>query len=95
MARATASAGELARDELVAGGRVLRRKVRRLAPAVLAVLGIGAYRTAFGAMGARVGPQRERIGATRLWVLPNPSGLNAHYRLEDLARVFRELRAAV
>ena len=63
-------------------------------PAVVAVLGITAYRAAFGRPRARVGPQPDRIADAEAWVLPNPSGLNAHYRLADLARVYAELREA-
>jgi len=94
VARATASAEELEAAELRAGGKRLRTKVLRLQPAVLAVLGIGAYRVAFGRPRARIGLQPERIGRTALWVLPNPSGLNAHYQKSDLVRVFAELRVA-
>lgn len=92
--RATAAAAELEPEEFVEGGRALEEKVRRHAPRFLAVLGIGAYRTAFGRPKAGIGPQLETIGATRLWVLPNPSGLNANYRPADLAGLFRELRLA-
>lgn len=92
--RATATAAELGDDELVAGGKRLAAKVRRLAPRWLAVLGIGAYRSAFRVPHARLGEQTKTIGATRLWILPNPSGLNAHYQPVDLARLFRELRDA-
>lgn len=95
VARATATAAELAPEEYVAGGRALARKVRRHAPRVLAVLGMGAYRTAFARPKAGLGEQPERIGETRVWVLPNPSGLNANYQAADLARLFEELRAAV
>jgi double-stranded uracil-DNA glycosylase len=93
--RATASADELADDELVAGARRLGRKVRRYRPAVVAFLGVTAYRTAFGRKRARLGRQEEKMGETEVWVLPNPSGLNAHYRLADLAMGFAELRRAV
>jgi TDG/mug DNA glycosylase family protein len=92
VARATAAADELAAREIVAGGRVLTAKVRRHAPRYLAVLGIGAYRTAFARPKAVVGLQPDTIGETRVWVLPNPSGLNAHYRGKDLVKVFRALR---
>jgi len=95
VARASAAADELTPAELTAGARRLQAKVRRYRPAVLAVLGVGAYRAAFARPKASLGPQPETIGATRVWVLPNPSGLNAHYGLEDLAGMFRELRAAV
>jgi TDG/mug DNA glycosylase family protein len=92
VARATAAAGELTEEELIAGGRRLRRKVRQYRPAVIAFLGITAYRTALARPQAVLGRQVERLGDTALWVLPNPSGLNAHYQLADLARLFRELR---
>lgn len=90
--RATARADELTRDELQAGADVLVRKVRRLRPAWLAVLGVGAYRTAFGVPTTKIGPQPETINGTRVWVLPNPSGLNAHYQLDQLAAAFEALR---
>jgi TDG/mug DNA glycosylase family protein len=93
--RATVSADVLADEELAEGGRRLERKVRRYRPRVLAVLGIGAWRTAFGHPRASLGPQPQSLGGARVWVLPNPSGLNAHYRPEDLARLFRELRLVV
>ncbi len=92
--RATATADELAREELIEGGRVLLKKVRRYGPRFLAVLGMSAYRSAFARPKARTGLQEETIGQTRIWLLPNPSGLNAHYQLNDLARLFRELREA-
>jgi len=84
----------LTKDEIVAGGEKLRAKVLRYRPRVLAVLGLGAYRTAFNQPKATVGRQEERLGATVLWVLPNPSGLNANYQAPELARLFRELREA-
>ena len=93
--RATAAADELGVGELVAGARSLARKVRRARPRFLAVLGIGAFRTAFGRRGATLGEQPEPIGDTRVWVLPNPSGLNAHYQPAELARLFAELRSAL
>jgi TDG/mug DNA glycosylase family protein len=92
--RTTAAAAELDNAELAEGRHELERKVQRYAPRWLAMLGIGAYRTAFGRRGARIGEQPERLGATGLWVLPNPSGLNASYQLPDLIRLFRELRSA-
>lgn len=95
VARATAAAAELTAAELSAGRHRLERKLYRYAPQWLAVLGVGAYRTAFGRPGAGIGLQRERIGPTGLWVLPNPSGLNANYQLADLARLFGEFRAVV
>jgi len=95
VARATATADELTNEELLAGGRRLQQKVRRYRPRVLAVLGIGAYRAAFARPKAQLGLQAETMGATLIWVLPNPSGLNAHYRAAALAQLFRELREAV
>ena len=91
--RATARADELSAAELLAGGEVLGRKVLALEPAWLSVVGVTAYRTAFGEPRAVVGPQDERIGSTRVWVLPNPSGLNAHYTPAALAGEFARLRA--
>ncbi len=93
--RTTARADELTRDEIVDGGRRLRRKVARYEPRYLAVLGLGAYRTAFGVKTAAVGPQPESLGETKVWLLPNPSGLNAHYQLPELAEEFARLRAEV
>jgi TDG/mug DNA glycosylase family protein len=93
-ARATARADELSRDELVHGGEVLREKVRLRRPRWLAVVGVTAYRTAFGNRRATVGPQPERLGETGVWVLPNPSGLNAHWPADALADAFAELRRA-
>ena len=92
--RATATADSLTKEEIVAGGEKLRAKVLRYRPRVLAVLGLGAYRTAFNQPKAAVGRQEERLGATLLWVLPNPSGLNANYQAPELARLFRELKEA-
>ena len=93
--RATAAADELADEELVQGARRLEGKVRKFSPRVLAVLGVGAYRTGFGRRSAKTGLQPETIGDTQVWVLPNPSGLNAHYQSEELATLFRELRESV
>ena len=90
--RTTATADQLSREEIIAGGEQLRAKVLRYQPRVLAVLGVGAYRTAFNQPKAAMGRQPETIGNTVLWVLPNPSGLNANYQAPDLARLFRELK---
>jgi TDG/mug DNA glycosylase family protein len=92
--RASATADELTKEEIVAGGRGLRTKVKKFAPRYLVVLGVGAYRIAFGRPKAMIGVQDEAIGGTKVWVLPNSSGLNAHYQTNDLARVFKELRDA-
>ncbi len=94
VSRATARADELSCRELVDGVKELREKVDNYRPRVVAVLGIGAYRSGFKQRKAVVGPQKERLGNCRLWVLPNPSGLNAHYQLRDLAELFRALRIA-
>jgi TDG/mug DNA glycosylase family protein len=93
--RTTATAAELAKSELADARHALEQKVRRYQPRWLAVLGIGAYQIAFGQRGAHIGKQPERLGSTGLWVLPNPSGLNAHYQLPDLIRLFGELRAVL
>jgi TDG/mug DNA glycosylase family protein len=93
--RATASAAELMPEEYVKGGKRLEAKVRRYGPRVVAVLGVSAYRAAFGKKDAVVGRQEGELGGALVWVLPNPSGLNAHYRLEDLAGVYKEMRMSV
>jgi TDG/mug DNA glycosylase family protein len=93
--RTTATAAELSAEELVEGGKRLVRKIQRYRPRCVAVLGITTYRTAFNLPKASLGRQIETIGGTIVWVLPNPSGLNAHYQPKDLARLFRELRTAV
>ncbi|HEY3378173.1 MAG TPA: G/U mismatch-specific DNA glycosylase [Armatimonadota bacterium] len=90
--RATAGAAELTREELIAGAKMLEEKVLQYAPRFLAVLGISAYRTAFNRPKATLGRQEECIGETRLWVLPNPSGLNAHFQIADLAKCFKALK---
>jgi double-stranded uracil-DNA glycosylase len=88
--RATALASDLTARELIEGRLQLEEKVRFYKPKILAILGIGAYRIAFERPKAVIGKQVEQIGDTILWVLPNPSGINAHYQLEDLTRLFRE-----
>lgn len=93
--RASATADELTKEELAAGGERLMAKVEAYTPQVLAVLGVGAYRSAFGKPRTAIGLQAESIGTAQVWVLPNPSGLNAHYTLEGLAEVFGALRSAV
>ncbi|MFF7853629.1 G/U mismatch-specific DNA glycosylase [Streptomyces sp. NPDC007904] len=94
VARATARADELSAEEYREGGRLLAAKVARLRPRWLAVVGITAYRAAFDDRTARVGPQTRTIGETRVWVLPNPSGLNAHWTPATLAEEFARLREA-
>jgi double-stranded uracil-DNA glycosylase len=95
VARSSARAEELTPAELVAGGELLRARVAQVRPRWLAVLGVGAYRTAFGRPKAVIGEQPDALGGTRVWVLPNPSGLNAHYPLDRLAEAFAELRHEV
>jgi TDG/mug DNA glycosylase family protein len=92
--RATARADELTPDELRAGGERLGRLVAELRPAWLAVLGVSAYRAAFHRPDAVAGAQPFRVGCAGVWLLPNPSGLNAHYQLADLVAAYRPLRQA-
>ncbi|MGY1434110.1 G/U mismatch-specific DNA glycosylase [Streptomyces reniochalinae] len=92
VARATARADELSREEFTEGGRLLEEKVALLRPHWLAVLGVTAYRAAFDERKAAMGPQERRIGGVPVWVLPNPSGLNAHYTPPALAAEFGRLR---
>lgn len=94
VARATARADELSDEEFREGGAVLTAKVERLRPRWLAVVGVTAYRVAFDDRKARIGPQERTIGATRVWALPNPSGLNAHWTAQTMAEEFGRLRAA-
>ncbi|MGP3976038.1 G/U mismatch-specific DNA glycosylase [Streptomyces sp. 8N114] len=94
VARATARADELTREEFAEGGRLLAAKVARLRPNWLAVLGITAYRAAFDEPAAAVGPQQRLVGGVPVWLLPNPSGLNAHYTPPALAAEFGKLRMA-
>jgi double-stranded uracil-DNA glycosylase len=91
---ATASAAELTREDFIKGGRLLTAKVKRFRPSIVAILGVGAYRHAFNQPKAQVGEQPERIHNARVWVLPNPSGLNANYQLPEIVRLFVELRRA-
>ena len=90
--RSTATASELQREELARGAQRLESKVKRHRPRIVAILGVGAYRAAFGRPKASFGLQEETIGDACVWVLPNPSGLNANYQLNDLVRLFRNLR---
>jgi double-stranded uracil-DNA glycosylase len=95
VARATAGAAELRPEEYRTGGEALRAKVAEFQPRWLAVVGIGAYRVAFDAPKAVMGRQERELGSTGLWVLPNPSGLNAHYNVDTLAAAYAELREVV
>ena len=94
VSRATAAAAELSDVDLLVGRRRFERKVRRFTPSWVAVLGLGAYRIAFVRPRATVGEQPERLGSAKVWVLPNPSGLNANYQLPDLVRAFGACRTA-
>ncbi|MBI5088659.1 MAG: mismatch-specific DNA-glycosylase, partial [Actinobacteria bacterium] len=91
---ATARADELTADELRAGGRALIELIERIGPAVVAVLGLTAYRQAFGAPSSTAGRQELSLGGAELWVLPNPSGLNAHETLASLASAYGRAAAA-
>ena len=93
--RTTARADELSAREYIDGGKIAVKKVEKFKPQVLAVLGMGAFRTAFSQRDAKLGLQDEMIGGTRIWLLPNPSGLNAHYQIKDFAELFGELRESL
>jgi TDG/mug DNA glycosylase family protein len=89
--RATATAAELAPGEFIAGRKRLAAKVRRYRPRTVAFLGVGAYCQAFSVKQAAVGPQPQPFEGAQVWVLPNPSGLNANYQLPALVKLFRRL----
>ena len=91
---ATASAAELTKADFIRGGRRLAAKVKRYRPRIVAILGLGAYRHAFDEPKAVVGEQHKRIHSARVWVLPNPSGLNANYQLPELVKLFEKLRVS-
>lgn len=93
--RATARADELAPAELIDGWQSLVAKVQQYRPKCLAILGISAYRTAFQQPKAQIGQQDQRLHGAIVWVLPNPSGLNAHYQIDDLKRVYRNLLTTI
>ncbi|MBW8482339.1 G/U mismatch-specific DNA glycosylase [Actinomadura parmotrematis] len=92
--RTTARADELTAEELREGGRALRALVERRRPAYLAVLGVTAYRTAFASPRTQIGEQEQGFGPAGLWILPNPSGLNASWQLDRIAAEFARLREA-
>ncbi len=94
VARATARADQLTRAELTAGAVLLTELVGRIKPKVVAILGISAFRLAFGQHKALVGKQPETLAGAELWVVPNPSGLNAHYNVDSLAVAYREVGVA-
>lgn len=89
--RATVRASELSRPELREGGERLRRRLGELRPSVVAVAGVTAYRDAFGERHAALGRQSSNLGAAELWVVPNPSGLNAHETIDSLADWYRRV----
>lgn len=93
--RTTATAAELTADEIRAGGTRLLATVRRYRPRIVAILGVTTYRIAFQRPRASIGRQPEALEGAMLWVLPNPSGLNAHYQLPRLIELFGELRTAL
>ncbi len=93
--RPTILASELSPEELRRGAKRLEKKIFLHKPRFVAFLGITSYRIAFDRPAAQVGPQNHRIGETQVWVLPNPSGLNAHFTPPRLRQVFREFHAAV
>jgi len=95
VARATAQASELHATELRAGREHLAALADRYRPRIVAIVGVTAYRTAFGQPRAGTGPQPDPLGPARVWVLPNPSGLNAHTTAPKLAEMLRELREAL
>ncbi|MCX2951844.1 G/U mismatch-specific DNA glycosylase [Lentzea sp. NEAU-D7] len=95
VARPSARADELTIDEMRQGAIELSEKVERYSPKVLAILGVTVYRTAFGRKKAQVGAQQDTVGGARLWILPNPSGLNAHWQLPALAQEFGRLKASL
>jgi TDG/mug DNA glycosylase family protein len=95
VARTTAAASELSPDELRRGAKALEGKVRRYRPQVVAFLGLGAYRVAYGRQEAPIGLQPKTLAGAAVWVLPNPSGLNASYQLPALGKWFRALRRSL
>lgn len=93
--RPTRGVADLSAEEMRTGGEALADLARQYEPAFIAVVGVTAWRAAYGRPEATVGPQPETVGGRPAWVLPNPSGLNAHYQLPELIRLFGELRSAV
>jgi TDG/mug DNA glycosylase family protein len=90
--RPTVGVADLSAEEMRAGGIALAALAERFRPTVIAVVGVTAWRAAYGRPKAQIGLQEETVGGCKSWVLPNPSGLNAHYQLPDLIRLFGELR---
>ena len=94
VSRTTSRADELTQEEYIRGGQILIRKIKKFHPRIVAVLGIGAFRTAFAQPTAKIGVQPEKINDTKIWLLPNPSGLNANYQVESFVELFTELKEA-
>jgi len=94
VSRTTARADQLTEEEYVKGGQVLVRKIIRFHPRTVAFLGIEAYRAAFGRPTSKVGPQSEKINDSNIWLLPNPSGLNANYQVDDFVKLFSKMKKA-
>jgi TDG/mug DNA glycosylase family protein len=92
ISRTTARADELSSDELHSGAKILSEKIITFRPRIVAILGVEAYRKGFNMRKANVGKQDHKIGDTQVWVLPNPSGLNAYYQAETLIKLFKELK---
>jgi TDG/mug DNA glycosylase family protein len=90
--RATNAADELTKDELLRGAKTLVKKIKKFRPKITAILGVGSYRVAFDRSTAQVGRQEEKLGDSVVWVLPNPSGLNAHFIPSKLQTIFRQLK---
>jgi double-stranded uracil-DNA glycosylase len=90
--RTTATAAELSKEEFREGQIILSEKVKKYKPKVLAILGVGAFQVGFNQPKAKIGLQEMTIGGTKIWILPNPSGLNANYQLKDLSVLFKELK---
>lgn len=95
VSRTTARADQLTHEEYVKGGQIVIRKIRKFHPRNVAFLGIGAYRAAFGRPTAKVGLQNETINDSKIWLLPNPSGLNANYQVADFVELFRLLKSSI
>ena len=92
--RPTLRANEVTKEELVEGRKILEKKVKKFKPKFIAILGLGAYQIAFNKK-AKIGPQEENIAGAKVWVLPNPSGLNASFTPNKLASIFRQLKLAL
>ena len=95
VSRTTARADQLNVEEYVRGGQIVIRKIKKFGPRTVAFLGIGAYRAAFDKPTAKTGPQPEKIHDSQIWLLPNPSGINANYQLDDLVTLFSQMKRSL